>query len=206
MLGTPGFRVRRTRLRVTNGGIQSVGNGPPVTKTVGQCVAPDTPLFRGYDERHRTKGSVHNTRGSPIQTLLRSASPPAIIRGITTRVVYALDGGILRPLAHICKKIFKSSPPVANGNASAPIIGEGWVLRVFAAITHGAPRPPRRSVFHTVPCVFASLLRHFFFMQTTTTTHTTPLIRAQDVLTKNKFLSAAVAPHPPPSTVFAENG
>lgn len=81
------------------------------------------------------------TPRTPVCGLFFVGSPFAIVRRITTRVVYSLKGQTIRLTPRIGKESVKRIPPaITNSNTATSISFKGAVLRIMASSVHIEPR------------------------------------------------------------------
>lgn len=85
-----------------------------------------------------------------VSVLLQSRCPNHIARLVIAIVVHALKAPSILSMTHIGEKRLKGLPPITDFNRSAAVILKGLALRVFASLSHAAPRFKDASVRHSV--------------------------------------------------------
>jgi hypothetical protein len=89
---------------------------------------------------------------STIKNLFHSGCPLAIVFAISLMVFNSIQGHLVRAVAHIIEKVFKTFQPfAANGYPSSAVIVKPWIVGIAATIFHGLPCminwSPRHSMF-----------------------------------------------------------
>jgi hypothetical protein len=74
-----------------------------------------------------------------VVSLLLLCRPTAVARFISSIIIDAVERGLILPFAHICQKILKRAPALANGYSSFPVVSEGRGRWLRAARDHVLP-------------------------------------------------------------------
>ena len=77
-------------------------------------------------------------------TLMLPSLPLTVGRFISAIVVYAADGRIWGPFAHVGKEVRENHPTFADGNASSSVARPSVVVGIGASLNHLRPRTVSR--------------------------------------------------------------
>lgn len=89
----------------------------------------------------RALGQLLPTRGAPVVGLLLAGGPAAILGAIGPVVINPVYGRSGRTRPHVGHELRKIAPCIADGNASATVVGIGGISGIEAAPTHLGPNP-----------------------------------------------------------------
>lgn len=91
------------------------------------------------------------------------SGPNAIVRGISTVIIYAFEcvAGV-RLCSHVCQKVLESKPSLTDGDTAAPIAGVDDAARVSATFEHASPCAIFSCLSFSVSPVFAGVALQSF--------------------------------------------
>lgn len=123
---------------------------PARSKTETKSALPNTDYIGPF--RQCFGGSVvANKRVRPgVPVLLPLGRPATVGFRVVTIVVDPVKGGSIGADSHVGKEMLEASPSRAHGNATAAVVGEVRLLRIFASLEHRQPRAIGRRAGHAV--------------------------------------------------------
>jgi hypothetical protein len=116
---------------------------PPGSLPIGDDLLANAELCGPISRAKSLIAERQKDVGSTVASLFESRCPSAVARLVIAVVVNALKCQLRRGFSHIGKKIFVSSPSVANRNPATSIGGIFLFIRIKAALAHAHPQAMR---------------------------------------------------------------
>ena len=138
--------------------------------------------------------------GASVSGISFAGGPAAVLQRVVAVVVDAVQFFAFGSRPHIREEVFKLPPASANRNASRPVVGEGCVFGVAAALEHRIPTNEGRRVRHPVGLKLGPATGGCFFVSQTAAALGQSLFEGART---HYFYDSAKASHLPSDATFS---